>query len=935
MNGLSVVFAMQNPYLFCFHMFLVMCFCVDPLTGFNATAAKANVGVILDLDTALGKICRTCIAMAIEDFYSNRDYNTMIEPHFRDSENDVITAASAAIELLKNAEVMAIIGPQKSVQADFVIDIGDKVKVPIISPASSPYLSTKGSSYLIRSAWCASSQVKAIAAIVKKFGWRKVVFVYEDTNYGSGLVPYITVDMLESNALVSHQAVISADATEDLIREELFKLAKIRPRVFVVHMLPDLASRFFKVAKEAGMMDKGYVWLIADVLTSLLDFMPETMEAMQGVVGVKAYVPKSVKFVEFEKRWKRRFRLENPELDGTELNVVGLFYYDSITLLAEAIERAGVTSLRFNRSVDHRENLTDLGAIGTSLAGPSLIGWMRQHVSKGVSGDFNISNGQLQAYAFEIVNVNRRKEIQVGFWSEQCGIVREINADDNCSIDKELDPIVWPGKESEVPKGWEVSGSGKRLRVGVPSMRGFNKKNEETGVFKPTGFFIDIFEKVWQNIPYHVPVEYILINTGGRGYDDIILKLDEEELDALVGDVTVTANRSKHVDFTFPYSESGVVIVVPINPKGRRSAWIFMKPLTYGLWLTIGAFFVYTGFVVWVLEHRVNKAFRGPPKQQVGMIFWFSFSTLVFAHKEKVRSNLTRFVVIVWVFVVLVLTSSYTANLTSMLTVDRLQPKTKHLNDLIKNREFVGYRMGSFVREFLTNNDILESASLKSYNTMDQFHEALSKGSRNGGVGVIIDELPYVRVLLSKHCDKYTMIDPIYPTSGFAFAFPKGSPLVFDVSQEILRLKEDKDLVRITKKWLGDEKDCPIGNGALSTSHRLSPDSFRGLFVIAGMSSTLALAIFLSNFLYENRCLLESTASIKEKLLKLATIFTWEKDESLSLKENRISDHGVGDVSAALSPTRSIPCEKDHEGMVSQDEGFSRVEISVIQPPRD
>ena len=97
MNGLSVVFAMQNPYLFCFHMFLVMCFCVDPLTGFNATAAKANVGVILDLDTALGKICRTCIAMAIEDFYSNRDYNTMIEPHFRDSRSDVVTAASAGI----------------------------------------------------------------------------------------------------------------------------------------------------------------------------------------------------------------------------------------------------------------------------------------------------------------------------------------------------------------------------------------------------------------------------------------------------------------------------------------------------------------------------------------------------------------------------------------------------------------------------------------------------------------------------------------------------------------------------------------------------------------------------------------------------------------------------------------------------------------------
>lgn len=102
----------------------------------------------------------------------------------------------------------------------------------------------------------------------------------------------------------------------------------------------------------------------------------------------------------------------------------------------------------------------------------------------------------------------------------------------------------------------------------------------------------------------------------------------------MAGDVTVTANRSNYADFTVPFSESGVGIVVPVKHNERTNAWIFMKPLTTGLWLTIGAFFVFTGFVVWVLEHRVNEEFRGPPRQQVGMIFFFSFSTLVFAHSK-------------------------------------------------------------------------------------------------------------------------------------------------------------------------------------------------------------------------------------------------------------------------------------------------------------
>ncbi|KAH6775074.1 glutamate receptor 3.4 [Perilla frutescens var. hirtella] len=83
-------------------------------------------------------------------------------------------------------------------------------------------------------------------------------------------------------------------------------------------------------------------------------------------------------------------------------------------------------------------------------------------------------------------------------------------------------------------------------------------------------------------------------------------------------------------------------------------AWIFMKPLTVGLWLTIGAFFSFTGFVVWVLEHRANKEFQCPTTLQVVTTLWFSFLTLVFAHRENLISNLTRFVVIIWLFVVLV-----------------------------------------------------------------------------------------------------------------------------------------------------------------------------------------------------------------------------------------------------------------------------------------
>ncbi|KAL1537722.1 glutamate receptor 2.7-like [Salvia divinorum] len=610
---------MDDSRLCCFAMLILMSFC----NCGNAAPAKADVGVILDLDTPLGKMCKACISMAVEDRNSNRGYNTaMIVPHFRDSRGDVVAAASAAMDLLENAHVVAILGPQKSAQADFVIGIGDRERVPIVSPATSPSLPLEESPYFIRSAWCSSSQAKAIAAVVEAFGWKEVVFVYENSNYGSGLLPYLTAKLLEYNVVVSNLSCVPPYAKDDQVLDELYSLKGMRTRVLIVHMPPDLASRFFQMAKEVGMMTEGYAWLVSDPLTSLLSSVDSvTIEAMQGVLGVKAYVPRSEEVRRFTKRWSKRFHEENPDIDRIELNVFGLWAYDSMTALGEAIERVDRGNSALARVL---KNLT----------------------SKGLSGDFNITNGQLQPSAFEIVNVVGKVDNTVGFWTEKCGISKEVKLDDDdkpvYSTKKDnLRGILWPGQTSNVPKGWEIPASGKKLRVGVPVRKGFNEyikvvRNQETNVVEATGFCIDVFEEVIRSLPYAVPFEYIPLETTDgwnvEYYDELVYQIYLDRYDAVVGDVTILANRSKYVDFTVPYTESGVATVVPIKGDERKNAWIFMKPLKTGLWLTIGASFIFIGSVVWVLEHRVNEHFQGPPGKQVGMIFWFSFSTLVYAH---------------------------------------------------------------------------------------------------------------------------------------------------------------------------------------------------------------------------------------------------------------------------------------------------------------
>ena len=79
-----------------------------------------------------------------------------------------------------------------------------------------------------------------------------------------------------------------------------------------------------------------------------------------------------------------------------------------------------------------------------------------------------------------------------------------------------------------------------------------------------------------------------------------------QRYDAVVGDITIVANRSLYVDFTLPYSESGVSMVVLVKDDDNKNLWIFLRPLSLNLWLTTSVAFIFTGLVIWVLEHRVN-----------------------------------------------------------------------------------------------------------------------------------------------------------------------------------------------------------------------------------------------------------------------------------------------------------------------------------------
>ncbi|CAA7409136.1 unnamed protein product [Spirodela intermedia] len=834
------------------------------LAAAGRTPVSVPVGVVLDFKTSFGRMSTTSISLALEDFYSvHANYTTRLRLHTRDSKTDVIGAASAALDLMKNVRVQAIMGPVTSSQAEFIVNLGNKTKVPIVSfSATSPSLSPAQSPYFVRTALDDSSQVRCIASILKLFGWRQVVPIYEDTRYGRGIIPYLVDALQDIDGRIPYRSVIQPSASDDKIKEELLKLKTMSTRVFVVHMSLSLASRLFLLASENEMIEDEYVWIVTDGMTNLLGSMNTTIiESMQGVLGVRPYVPKSPRLADFTRRWRRKYQEENPDEEATEPSLYSLWAYDTVWALAMAEESLGVSKPGF-QSVQIGNDSTDLGALEVSQSGPDLLKAINKVRFEGLAGEFHLVNGQLQPSGFQIININGKGGRNVGFWmaekisrwpSSRGKIMQQASSTDL--------PIIWPGERRYAPKGWVIPTSGKKLRIGVPVKDGFNEfmkveRNVNGNQTEITGFCVDVFDSVMKIMPYNVPYKYVPfedVNGKSAGsYNDLVNQVAEQGYDAVVGDTTILANRSRNVDFTLPFTESGWTMVVLVKENNGKSGWIFVKPWRSDLWIASFAFFVFTGFVVWMIEHRVNPAFRGHPTQHLGRSFYFTFSTMVFSHRENVESNFSRLVIIVWVFVVLILQSSFTANLASLLTIQKLEPAFTDVQELLNGGHNVGYQEGSFVYNHLKEHLHFDETRIKKYENPDQYAEALSKGTYNGGVSAIFDEVPYIKVFLSKYCSNYTMAGPVYKADGFGFVFPKGSPLVRDVSSAILTVTEEKTMRDIEKKWFGDKTVCK-SEGSHFSSGRLTLKSFEGLFFITGAVSTASLLLFLGNFFFQNR----------------------------------------------------------------------------------
>ncbi|KAJ4703591.1 Glutamate receptor [Melia azedarach] len=800
-----------------------------------------KIGAIVDVHSHIGKEEITAMKIAVQNF-NIKSTNHKLSLRIRDHRRDPFQAAMAAEELIKKKKVKVIIGMETWEAAAVVADIASRAEVPVLSfaaPAITPPSISLRWPFLIRMASDDSEQMKGIAALAQFYNWRRVVAIYEDNAYGgnSGKLALLSEVLQKSSSEVESRLVLppisSISNPKDFVQRELNKVQEKQSRVFIVLQasLP-MTIHLFSQAKKMGLVGKDSVWIVTDTIANSLDSLnTSAISSMEGTLGLKNYYSENGRsYQEFSAQFRRNFTNEYPEEDYFQPGFHALRAHDSITIIAQAIRR-----------------------LTSNVSSPKML--LENILSRnfsGLSGQICFRDGKiLNGETLQIVNVVGKKYKELDFRLPKSASSSERDAGD---VAEGLgDSVLWPGDLKRNPKGWVIPTKEKPIRIGVPKTTFFEKFVKITSVgnlsnenkLQFDGFSIELFRKVVAILDYDLPYDFVQHD---GDYDSLISGVYDQVYDAAVGDLTILGNRTKNVEFTQPYMESGLSLIVAA--KQEESTWMFLKPFTWEMWAVTGATFIYTMFIVWLLEHQSNPEFRGTLKNQISTTLWFTFSTVFFAHREKIGSNLTRVVVVLWLFVVFVLTSSYTASLSSLLTVRRLEPNVTDIQFLQKNNWKVGCVNDSFLQNYLENVLKFKPQNIITFSNIESNYIQYFKSN---SIDALFLERPYERLFLDKYCKKYTTTNT-FKFGGFGFAFQKGSPIALDVSRAILDLAENGTIEELEKHWFRPLPECSNDERFNTRPENLTLHSFWGLYIVYGATSFICFLLFLMRLLNNFWC---------------------------------------------------------------------------------
>lgn len=313
-----------------------------------------------------------------------------------------------------------------------------------------------------------------------------------------------------------------------------------------------------------------------------------------------------------------------------------------------------------------------------------------------------------------------------------------------------------------------------------------------------TGFSIDLWNEIARRL--QVDTHYDV----APDVNALFQTLRDGEADVAVSGLFYSVERDREFDFSYPIMASGLRVMV--RDTGERTS---VSPLrSFGellvsrttlLWFATAALLtLIAAHVVWFTDYlqgyrsgRFTRYFPG-----IFRAAYWAASTLLAQEDEPRRKTLSRAMALIWMFVGIVFVASYTAQLTTKLTVEHIRGAINGPDDLagltvatVASSSALPWlrSLDLRVHEYATNQDVFDAL-------IDGDVDAVVLGSAG---------LSYFAAHAGK--GRVKLVGPEFNLNDVGFVFPLNSALRKRVDGALLAMREDGTYQRIYDKWFGTQ----------------------------------------------------------------------------------------------------------------------------------
>uniref|UniRef100_A0A8C3AQ43 Glutamate receptor n=1 Tax=Cyclopterus lumpus TaxID=8103 RepID=A0A8C3AQ43_CYCLU len=412
--------------------------------------------------------------------------------------------------------------------------------------------------------------------------------------------------------------------------------------------------------------------------------------------------------------------------------------------------------------------------------------------------------------------------------------------------------------------------SGTCMRNTVPCRKQLKTLNQtkDSGIYIKRcckGFCIDILKKIAKQVKF--TYDLYLVTNGKHGkkingtWNGMVGEVVLKNAHMAVGSLTINEERSEVIDFSVPFIETGISVMVS-RSNGTVSPSAFLEPFSADVWVMMFVMLLLvSAMAVFIFEYfspvgynRCLADGKEPhgPSFTIGKAIWLLWG-LVFNNSVPVQNpkgTTSKIMVSVWAFFAVIFLASYTANLAAFMIQEEYVDQVTGLSDKkfqSPNDFSPPFRFGTVPNGSTERNIRNNYPEMHGY--MTKFHqrnvnEAL-QSLKAGKLDAFIYDAAVLNYMAGRDegCKLVTIGSGyIFATTGYGIAIQKESLWKRHVDLAILMLFGDGEMEELESLWLTGI--CHHEKNEVMSS-QLDIDNMAGVFYMLGAAMALSLITFI------------------------------------------------------------------------------------------